>query len=147
MSHGDDMNLKEQLRGVAVSVFDVLDRLSFIQAGFLLRAHLNDFVSGVFFLVDVTAKTDLNKLREAEDTDDVNDSFKPTVRRLCELSREVLFASDSSRLPPEFNDAIEKLFQFTVERIPECQDKDILDYRNNISQRNLEFWGVLANRS
>ncbi len=129
------------LRSLSKDVFDAIDQLSYVDAGFLLRAHLDDFVSGAFFLLDLLDSLDANQLAAigtVSDVKSVNPELKPTLRRLCELSREVTFASDPGKLHPEIRESVEKLFRLVVDQFSEIEDEDARGYLEKIGQRTLQ---------
>ena len=129
------------LKQLTTVVFSKLDTMSYIEAGALLRSHLDDFVSGVYFLTDLLESltpTQLESLPSAKDVNAVHEDLKPTLRRLCQLSREVTFAADPTRLPVDLRSAIEALFQFVVEQVPVLSDQDVRDYLENIRERTMQ---------
>ncbi|MDA1054324.1 MAG: hypothetical protein O3C40_28090 [Planctomycetota bacterium] len=136
MSSGDPT--EEKLREIAGRSFKALEASTVVKVGFRVRARLDDFISGAFFLVQLNQKLDLGQIALAPDTDTVSKQFKPTIRRLCELSREVTFATNLRRVPKNLRTAIEELFEFTVEQIPTCSDQEIEEYKENIRHRTLQ---------
>ena len=130
------------LKQLMAKVFEPLEAdISILDAGYLFRSYLDDFASGVYVLLDVLDTLDatqVTKLAEVECAKSVNQDLTPTLRRLCELSREVTFSTDPLRLPPEFRTSIEKLFRFTVEQVPPVADAEVNGYLRNIRKRMLQ---------
>lgn len=110
----------ESLEVIERDLYDVLANLSYVRANFLFRAHIQDFLGVLRYLVEMPDETQL----------------KSTAKRLCELSREILFASgDPEYQPAELKEVIQRLFDFAGGRLPGSGDPDILDYRRNILDR------------
>jgi len=132
---------KAALKQLSATVFRTQEALSYIDAGFLLRSHLEDFVAGVYFLitlVDGLSSGQIEQLRTVDQIATVDEDLCPTLRRLCQLSREVTFAVDPNRLTPELRDAIEKLFRFAADQTPEIVDQEAVGYLENIRARTLQ---------
>ncbi|MDA1050789.1 MAG: hypothetical protein O3C40_09965 [Planctomycetota bacterium] len=130
------------LKQLMARVFQPLEAdISILDAGYLFRGYLDDYASGVFVLLDIIDELDmaqLAKLAESQNAKDVNQDLKPTLRRLCELSREVTFSIDPSRLPPDLRSSIEKLFRFAVEQVPPVADPEVNGYLRNMRNRMLQ---------
>lgn len=138
---------RKQFNELAASVLRQMESLSFIHVGFLFRSHIEDFVAGVRFLLDLLENLtpdQIAALSEVRDTDEVHVELRPTLRRLCELSREATFATDTSRLQPEFCDAVDKLFHIAASAVPETRDIDVMNHVRNIRERTLHPTSVAS---
>lgn len=136
---------KAKLKQLAARVYQTQDALSYIDAGFLLRSHLEDYVAGVYFLIDLVdgmSEQQIEELRTATEVASVNADLGPTLRRLCQLSREVSFAANPKRISPELRSAIEQLFRFTVEQVPELCAVEANEFLGNIRERSLQSIAV-----
>jgi hypothetical protein len=119
-------------------VDQLLEGVSIIDAGYLFRNYWDDYTSGVRDLLDVLEELDAAQIAElarAEDANGVHPDLKPTLRRLCELSREVTFSIDPLRLPVDIRSEIEKLFRFSVDQVPEIADEAASSHVSNIGRR------------
>ncbi len=132
---------RTELERLSNAIFTELDPLTYVEAGFVFRSHLDDFVWGANYLLDILeAMPDdrLTELRNADNSSVIHPELKPTLRRLCELSREATFAADPVRLPESLRSNIESLFQFVVLVTPELEDEQARDFRENISERTMQ---------
>lgn len=120
-------------------VDQMLAEVSIIDAGYLFRDHWEDYTSGVSDLLKVVEQLNDQQIAElatASNSDDVHPGFKPTLRRLCKLSREVTFSIDPLRISVELRSEIENLFRFTVDRVPQdIADEAARSHVRNIGRR------------
>lgn len=136
-----DVANRAALQQLTNVVFTLVRGLSYVEANSLFRGSLEDFTSGVHFLLetlDGLSPQQRSILESAADLREVHRDLKPTLRRLCELSREVTFSADLTRLPNELRNAVERLFQFVGELVPELADEEAANYVANMRERTLK---------
>lgn len=128
---GFDIRLVEIVKAIDVE----FESLSYLDAGALFREHVAEYGSALDYLIRA-----LGNLVEVSP-----EAVEQVCRRLCELSREVLFAGDVDRLPKTCVSAISALFRLAVDvicdvsKFPEFSqiNKEVLVYQKNIEKRAL----------
>ena len=58
---------EQEFRIIGSRVYATLKPLSHLEANSLLRAHLDTFISGAFYLFGITRELDLQRLKNADD--------------------------------------------------------------------------------
>ncbi len=134
-----ERSIASELRSLSGEILREVDQSSFIEAGFLFRAYLDDFTSGSFhlcYLVESAGKDRLGGLAGAPDANQIIPELKPTARRLCQLSRD-LFFSATAEVSQGLKARIEELFRLTASLIPDSKDRELDDYKSHIANRKL----------
>ena len=75
------MHNDRQLRLLTQAVFSTLEETPYLHVGFSLRGYVDDFVSGVFYLLELLDEKGSEAFAGAADTDDVHQQFRRTIRR------------------------------------------------------------------
>jgi hypothetical protein len=135
-----DTELTNDLRSLSGDILREVDQLGFIEAGFLFRAYLDDFTSGSFHLLHLlesVGKDQVSLLQTSTEVASVVPELKTTARRLCQLSRDILFAASPEYLSRGLRERVEDLFRITANLIPDTRDSELCDYKNYIGNRKL----------
>ena len=131
--------LRADLKRSTDRVEQMLESVSIINAGYLFRNHWDDYTSGVSDLLDALEQLDdeqVTALAHEQDSNCVHPELKPTLRRLCQLSREVTFSIDPLRISVDLRSEIENLFRFTVDQVPQpLADETANSHVSNIRLR------------
>lgn len=131
----DEKEYGYRLIEISKAIDDEFEKLSYLDAGALFREHVAEYGSALDYLIRA-----LDRRVEVSPV-----GVEQVCRRLCELSREVLFAGDVERLPKECVSAISFLFRLAVDVIcdvtklaefSEVADQ-VLVYQKNIEKRAL----------
>ena len=134
---------RSELRRLSSAIFTLLDEHSVVQIGFLPRSFLDEFVSGCYFLIDLLETTPpavLDTLATCQRVQDVPGlkDLNPTARRLCQLSRDLLFSLEADCISPQLIASIQRLFSLSASLIPETEDSVLRDYRQHIATREFK---------
>jgi hypothetical protein len=111
----------DEVSAMAEDVKRIFEGCSYVEISYLLRAHIYDFLAGL----------DLLQVPEQG-----NDELRATARRLCDISREIRFASGyPDRLSAELKHVIDRMFKCASTRLMDSADLEIRQYRKNITSR------------
>jgi hypothetical protein len=125
---GADLNLS--LQEISVDLERIFERVSFVQAGALFRELLREFLAC------------MKKLSQLSDEQPINGSAIVAItRRLCELSREVIFSVDGDRLEPDLKSLVCRMYRYSLDQIAVLKhmngdDAEVISkYSTNIRKR------------
>lgn len=114
--------------------FDVsLKPISFIQANALFRENAREYQSNLIRFEKLIQQSDGEVEQRVE-----------VARRLCQLSREIIFSVDGRHLPSPIKKAISDLYSLSVglmddylgkDNLAPPQREELCSYRDNISKR------------
>jgi hypothetical protein len=133
---------RTRLRELGSRVFTELDKENIVRIGFLPRVFLDEFLSGCFFLIDILSSCsaqELENLKRSAKTPDCECfmHLQATCRRLCQVSREIVFSTDGDVVSAALVEAVEELFRFSADIFPATQDLELIEYRDHIKTRKL----------
>lgn len=127
------MTVNTQVEPIANRFDDSLKPISFIQANALFRENAREYQSNLIRFEKLICQNS----GEVEQRIEV-------ARRLCQLSREIIFSVDGRHLPSSIKQAISDLYRLSVQLmdryltsdgLDDIQKEELVSYRNNISKR------------
>lgn len=111
----------EELGRITEAAKALFQKASVVDVNYLVRSHIDDFLVGLDFLEAVR---------------EVDPDFKLAARKLCELSRDIRFASGYPDCQLEsLKSVIDSLFVYASNRLSSSTDTDVKQYRKNITRR------------
>jgi len=119
---GDEIsNHKERLEAVRKVLSLALEKYTFVDVDFMLRAHIEDFFKC------------LSALCFSQHSGDEDEGM---ALRLCELSREIRFAVGSvGHIPGDLRQAVQELFVLASDVVKALRKGTLDAYAENIRQR------------
>ena len=128
------MDLETRLRPITLRLDSAIRGLTFVQANALFREYVREYQATIV------------RLEKLVSADDVNTAAVVLVaRRMCELSREIIFAVNGRKLPGAVKSLLSNLYGLSVELLDDFPASSSLsddeqaefgNYRDNIDKRS-----------